>query len=148
MTTEETIAALDRGEVRVAEPDGGDWIVHDEVQAAILDYFRSRQMEPREVGPFEYHDKIPLKTGYEQLGVRALRRREPRIAADLAQRLLHLGRLGSVPELPQLAQRGDDGSARDARPLQQRPLQVRMQERTPLVDARGRLRLRSWRAAR
>jgi 2,3,4,5-tetrahydropyridine-2-carboxylate N-succinyltransferase len=72
VTTEETIAALDRGEVRVAEPDNGDWRVNAEVQAAILDYFRSRQMEPREVGPFEYHDKIPLKSGYEQLGVRVV----------------------------------------------------------------------------
>jgi 2,3,4,5-tetrahydropyridine-2-carboxylate N-succinyltransferase len=72
VTTEETIAALDRGEVRVAEPDGDDWRVNADVQAAILDYFRSRQMEPREVGPFEYHDKIPLKSGYEQLGVRVV----------------------------------------------------------------------------
>ena len=72
MTTDETIAALDRGEVRVAEPDDGDWRVNSEVQEAILDYFRSRQMEPREVGPFEYHDKIPLKSGYEQLGVRVV----------------------------------------------------------------------------
>jgi len=66
------IAALDRGELRVAEPDGDDWVVHQDVQAAILDYFRSRQMEPREVGPFEYHDKIPLKTGYDELGVRVV----------------------------------------------------------------------------
>jgi len=72
VTTEETIAALDRGELRVAEPDGDDWVVHEDVQAAILDYFRSRQMEPREVGPFEYHDKIPLKTGYDELGVRVV----------------------------------------------------------------------------
>jgi 2,3,4,5-tetrahydropyridine-2-carboxylate N-succinyltransferase len=72
VTTEETIAALDRGEVRVAEPEGDDWIVHPEVQEAILDYFRSRRMEPREVGPFEYHDKIPLKSGYQQLGVRVV----------------------------------------------------------------------------
>ena len=72
MTTEETIAALDRGEVRVAEPAGDDWIVHEDVQAAILDYFRLRQMEPIETGPFEYHDKIPLKSGYEELGVRVV----------------------------------------------------------------------------
>jgi len=72
VTTEETIAALDRGELRVAEPAGDDWVVHGEVQAAILDYFRSRQMEPREVGPFEYHDKIPLKTGYDERGVRVV----------------------------------------------------------------------------
>jgi len=69
---EATIAALDRGEVRVAEPDGDDWRVNAEAQAAILDCFRSRQMEPREVGPFEYHDKIPLKTGYDELGVRVV----------------------------------------------------------------------------
>jgi 2,3,4,5-tetrahydropyridine-2-carboxylate N-succinyltransferase len=72
VTTDETIAALDRGELRVAEPDGGEWRVNAEVQEAILDYFRSRQMEPREVGPFEYHDKIPLKSGYEDLGVRVV----------------------------------------------------------------------------
>jgi 2,3,4,5-tetrahydropyridine-2,6-dicarboxylate N-succinyltransferase len=72
VTTEETIAALDRGEIRVAEPDGDGWKVNAEVQEAILDYFRSRKMEPHEVGPFEYHDKIPLKSGYEELGVRVV----------------------------------------------------------------------------
>ena len=70
--TEAMIAALDRGEVRVAEPDGDDWRVNSDVQAAILDYFRLRTMERREVGPFEYHDKIPLKTGYDELGVRVV----------------------------------------------------------------------------
>ena len=70
--TEAVIAALDRGEARVAEPDGDEWRVNADVQAAILDYFRLRRMEPREVGPFEYHDKIPLKTGYEELGVRVV----------------------------------------------------------------------------
>jgi 2,3,4,5-tetrahydropyridine-2,6-dicarboxylate N-succinyltransferase len=69
---EETIAALDRGELRVAEPDGDGWRVNADVQAAILDYFRERQLEPREVGPFEYHDKIPLKSGYAELGVRVV----------------------------------------------------------------------------
>jgi 2,3,4,5-tetrahydropyridine-2-carboxylate N-succinyltransferase len=72
VTTDETIAALDRGEIRVAEPDGDGWRVNSDVQGAILDYFRSRKMEPREVGPFEYHDKIPLKSGYDQLGVRVV----------------------------------------------------------------------------
>ncbi len=85
MTTEETIAALDRGEVRVAEPDGDEWRVNADVQAAILAYFRSRQMEPREVGPFEYHDKIPLKTGYEQLGVRVVPPAVARYGAFLAR---------------------------------------------------------------
>ena len=69
---EEVIAALDRGELRVAEPDGDDWRVNTEAQEAILEYFRLRQMEPQEVGPFEYHDKIPLKHDYAKLGVRVV----------------------------------------------------------------------------
>ncbi len=70
---EEIVAALDRGEVRVAEPDGDDgWRVNGEAQEAILEYFRLRQMEPEEVGPFEYNDKIPLKRDYERLGVRVV----------------------------------------------------------------------------
>jgi 2,3,4,5-tetrahydropyridine-2-carboxylate N-succinyltransferase len=66
------IAALDLGELRVAEPDGDEWRVNPEAQEAILDYFRLRRMEPQEVGPFEYHDKIPLKRNYEKLGVRVV----------------------------------------------------------------------------
>ena len=42
MSTDDVIAALDRGEVRVAEPDGDGWKVNADVQAAILDYFRER----------------------------------------------------------------------------------------------------------
>jgi 2,3,4,5-tetrahydropyridine-2-carboxylate N-succinyltransferase len=69
---EEVIAALDSGEVRVAEPVDGEWRVNEEAQRAILEYFRLRELEPREVGPFEYLDKIPLKHGYERLGVRVV----------------------------------------------------------------------------
>jgi len=69
---EELIAALDRGEVRVAEPDGDEWRVNAEAQEAILEYFRLRRMELQEVGPFEYHDKIPLKRDYDRLGVRVV----------------------------------------------------------------------------
>jgi 2,3,4,5-tetrahydropyridine-2-carboxylate N-succinyltransferase len=85
VSTEETIAALDRGELRVAEPDGDDWRVNADVQAAILDYFRVRKMEPREVGPFEYHDKIPLKSGYEKLGVRVVPPATARYGAFLSR---------------------------------------------------------------
>jgi 2,3,4,5-tetrahydropyridine-2-carboxylate N-succinyltransferase len=85
VTTSDTIAALDRGEVRVAEPDGDGWRVNSEVQAAILDYFRERQMEPREVGPFEYHDKIPLKSGYDDLGVRVVPPATARYGAFLSR---------------------------------------------------------------
>jgi 2,3,4,5-tetrahydropyridine-2-carboxylate N-succinyltransferase len=83
--TDDVIAALDRGEVRVAEPDGDEWRVNADVQAAILDYFRARRMEPREVGPFEYHDKIPLKSGYDQLGVRVVPPATARYGAFLSR---------------------------------------------------------------
>jgi 2,3,4,5-tetrahydropyridine-2-carboxylate N-succinyltransferase len=64
VTTDETIAALDRGEVRVAERVDGEWRVNEDAKAAILDYFRQRKVEPIEVGPYEYVDKIPLKRNY------------------------------------------------------------------------------------
>jgi 2,3,4,5-tetrahydropyridine-2-carboxylate N-succinyltransferase len=85
VSTQDVIDALDRGEVRVAEPDGDDWRVNADVQAAILDYFRQRQMEPREVGPFEYHDKIPLKSGYDALGVRVVPPATARYGAFLSR---------------------------------------------------------------
>ena len=69
---EELIGALDRGELRVAEPDKDGWRVNAEAQEAILEYFRLREVEPQEVGPFEYHDKIPLKRNYKKLGVRVV----------------------------------------------------------------------------
>ena len=72
VNVEETIAALDRGELRVAEKIDGEWVVNEEAKAAILEYFRLRKMEPIELGPFEYRDKIPLKHGYEELGVRVV----------------------------------------------------------------------------
>jgi 2,3,4,5-tetrahydropyridine-2-carboxylate N-succinyltransferase len=72
VTTDETIAALDRGEVRVAEKIGGEWRVNEEAKTAILEYFRIRTLEPIEVGPFEYLDKIPLKRDYAERGVRVV----------------------------------------------------------------------------
>jgi 2,3,4,5-tetrahydropyridine-2-carboxylate N-succinyltransferase len=72
VTVEETIAALDRGEVRVAERVDGEWRVNEDAKRAILEYFRIRELEPHEVGPFEYLDKIPLKRDYGRLGVRVV----------------------------------------------------------------------------
>jgi 2,3,4,5-tetrahydropyridine-2-carboxylate N-succinyltransferase len=69
---EALIAALDRGEIRVAEKVDGEWRVNEEAKQAILDYFRLRDMEPLEAGPFEYLDKIPLKRDYARLGVRVV----------------------------------------------------------------------------
>jgi 2,3,4,5-tetrahydropyridine-2,6-dicarboxylate N-succinyltransferase len=69
---EAAIAMLDRGEVRVAEPDGEGWRVQQWAKQAVLLYFRIRGLEVSGSGPFEYHDKLPLKHGYEALGVRVV----------------------------------------------------------------------------
>jgi 2,3,4,5-tetrahydropyridine-2,6-dicarboxylate N-succinyltransferase len=69
---EEIIAALDRGERRVAEQRDGEWVVDTEAKQAILEYFRLRKVEPVEVGPFEWLDKIPLKHDYAARGVRVV----------------------------------------------------------------------------
>ncbi len=76
-TTQESIRAvlsmLDRGELRVAEPTlDGDWKVNEWVKKAVVLYFPIQQMQTIEVGPFEFHDKIPLKKGYSELGVRVV----------------------------------------------------------------------------
>ncbi|MCB0669175.1 MAG: 2,3,4,5-tetrahydropyridine-2,6-dicarboxylate N-succinyltransferase [Saprospiraceae bacterium] len=64
------IELLDKGEVRVAEPSNDGWSVNQWVKKAVVLYFPIQQMETFEVGPFEFHDKIPLKRGYSGLGVR------------------------------------------------------------------------------
>jgi 2,3,4,5-tetrahydropyridine-2-carboxylate N-succinyltransferase len=69
---EETISLLDRGLVRSAEPTLEGWQVNNWVKMAILLYFRLRQMETIEVGPFEYRDKIPLKSDHERSGARVV----------------------------------------------------------------------------
>ena len=69
---EEAVALLDRGEARVAEHGPNGWVVNEWAKQAILLYFRVREMETLEVGPYEWHDKIPLKAGYAELGVRVV----------------------------------------------------------------------------
>ncbi len=85
MSVEETIAALDRGEIRVAEKHGEEWVVNVEAKQAILDYFGLRKVEPQELGPFEYSDKIPLKHGYAALGVRVVPPATARYGAFLSE---------------------------------------------------------------
>ncbi|MEO5667361.1 MAG: 2,3,4,5-tetrahydropyridine-2,6-dicarboxylate N-succinyltransferase [Bdellovibrionota bacterium] len=70
----ETLTALDDGSVRVAEYDltSESWKVNDWVKKAILLYFALRPMEQMDVGPFHFHDKIPLKTLSQMKGVRVV----------------------------------------------------------------------------
>src|SRR5688500_8406696 len=75
---ERTIAKLDRGELRVASPpaegagEDAEWTTHAWTKQAILLYFAIRGMETLEVGPFEFHDKIPLKKGLAAQNVRVV----------------------------------------------------------------------------
>ena len=66
------IDLLDRGEARVAEVVDGEVVVHQWLKRAILLLFPLAEMETIELGPFEYADKIPLKTGYAAAGVRVV----------------------------------------------------------------------------
>ncbi len=66
------IDALDRGEIRVAEPTADGWVVHGWVREAILAYFRLRGMTAMEAGPLRFHDKIPVKERLVEQGVRVV----------------------------------------------------------------------------
>lgn len=68
------VEKLDNGELRVAEPIEGtdDWQVNEWIKKAVVLYFPIQKMETIEVGPLEFHDKIPLKTGYAEKGIRVV----------------------------------------------------------------------------
>lgn len=67
------IDELDQGMRRVAEPGAdGQWKVNEWVKKAVILYFPIQKMRVVDVGPFEFHDKIKLKSGYEKLGVRVV----------------------------------------------------------------------------
>lgn len=66
------IRLLDQGELRVAEPTSESWQVNEWVKKAVVLYFPIQKMKTMEAGIFEYHDKIPLKTGYEEKGIRVV----------------------------------------------------------------------------
>ncbi|QRR00450.1 2,3,4,5-tetrahydropyridine-2,6-dicarboxylate N-succinyltransferase [Dyadobacter sandarakinus] len=67
------IEEVDKGRLRVAEPqEDGSWKVNQALKKAIILYFPIQQMQIAEVGIFQYHDKMKLKTGYDELGVRVV----------------------------------------------------------------------------
>ncbi len=68
----EVIDQLDRGVIRVAEKIDDQWLVNDWIKKAVILYFPIRQMETIELPPFEFHDKIPLKSGYKEKGIRVV----------------------------------------------------------------------------
>ena len=83
-TIEAVIEQIDKGIVRVAAPKGAEWTVNEWVKKAVVLYFPIRQMETIEVGPFEFHDKMALKTNYKELGVRVVPHAVARYGAYVA----------------------------------------------------------------
>ncbi|MBV8354420.1 MAG: 2,3,4,5-tetrahydropyridine-2,6-dicarboxylate N-succinyltransferase [Candidatus Eremiobacteraeota bacterium] len=84
---DKVIAALDEGELRVAEPSGDGWVTHAWIKEAILLYFSRMESvgigtAVREVGardpvrwrvePPSYFDKLPTKRNYSRLGARCV----------------------------------------------------------------------------
>lgn len=81
---ETVISWLDEGKIRVAEPTAEGWITNEWVKKAVILYFPIRQMQVLENGIFEYHDKMKLKSGYKELGVRVVPPAVARYGAFLA----------------------------------------------------------------
>ncbi|MGB5315415.1 MAG: 2,3,4,5-tetrahydropyridine-2,6-dicarboxylate N-succinyltransferase [Robiginitalea sp.] len=68
----DVVDAVDKGELRCASPETNGWTINEWVKKAVVLYFPIQKMETMEVGIFEFHDKIPLKKGYEARGIRVV----------------------------------------------------------------------------
>lgn len=84
----QTIEEVDKGRLRVAEKEGGDWKVNEWVKQAILLYFGVQPMQTWNVEPFEFHDKMLLKKDYAALGVRAVPHAVARYGAYIARNVV------------------------------------------------------------
>ena len=62
------IEEVDKGRLRVAQPEEGKWTVNEWVKQAILMYFSIQQMQTWSLAPFEFYDKMLLKSNYKDLG--------------------------------------------------------------------------------
>jgi len=68
----DVINELDLGNIRVAEKNNGVWKINEWIKKAVVLYFPIQKMESIEIGPFEFHDKIPLKKDYVKKGIRVV----------------------------------------------------------------------------
>jgi 2,3,4,5-tetrahydropyridine-2-carboxylate N-succinyltransferase len=82
------IEELDKGRLRVASNADGKWTVNEWVKQAILMYFGIQQMQTWEIAPFEFYDKMLLKSNYKSLGVRAVPHAVARYGAYLAKNVV------------------------------------------------------------
>jgi len=79
------IGELDKGTFRVAEPLDENWIVHEWIKKAVIMYFQIRKMKQMFAGELEFYDKIDLKRGYDEIGVRVVPHALARYGAFLAK---------------------------------------------------------------
>ena len=84
-TVREVIELLDKGKLRVAEHTGDRWQVNEWVKKAVILYFPMQKMETSHAGTREFHDKIPLKHNYNDLGVRVVPHAVARYGAFIAK---------------------------------------------------------------
>lgn len=84
----EVMEAVDKGQLRVAQPTEKGWQVNEWVKQAILLYFGIQQMQTWTIEPFEFYDKMPLKKDYASLGVRAVPHAVARYGAYLAKNVV------------------------------------------------------------
>ncbi len=84
----EVIDNVDKGILRTAQPEGDTWKVNEWVKQAILMYFAIQQMETFVLPPFEFYDKMKLKSDYKSLGVRAVPHAVARYGAYLAKNVV------------------------------------------------------------
>lgn len=83
---ESIIADLDQGKRRVAEPDSdGNWLVNEWIKKAVVLYFPIKQMKIIEIGPYVFHDKMPLKTNYKDLNIRVVPGASARYGSFIAE---------------------------------------------------------------
>jgi 2,3,4,5-tetrahydropyridine-2-carboxylate N-succinyltransferase len=82
------IEEVDKGRLRTAEPGADGWIVNEWVKQAILMYFGIQQMETYTLPPFEFYDKMKLKSDYASMGVRAVPHAVARYGAFLGRNVV------------------------------------------------------------
>lgn len=82
---ENIIEALDKGRLRVAEMKSGKWVVNEWIKKAVILYFPTKKMETSHAGVLEFHDKMDLKTNYQELGIRVVPHAVARYGAYIAK---------------------------------------------------------------
>ena len=87
-TIRSIIDELNQGHVRVAELIENEWKVNEWVKKAVIFYFIINEIQPIELDPFEFHDKIPLKKGYKELGVRVVPHAVARYGSYIARNVV------------------------------------------------------------